>query len=79
MLNVGSSIVHFYLDGSIHVNSQGCEMGNSYTTKVSQVAANQLGLSVDKIKIPGKKEIDSISFGNGFLNKKENIGFYNFI
>ena len=34
---------------------------------------------VDKIKIPGKKEIDALSFGNGFLNKKENIGFYHFI
>jgi len=34
---------------------------------------------VEKIKIPGKKEIDAISFGNGFLNKKENIGHYHFI
>ena len=34
---------------------------------------------IDKIKIPGKKEIDAASFGNGFLNKKENIGFYYFI
>ncbi len=34
---------------------------------------------IDKVKIPGKKEIDAVSFGNGFLNKKENIGFYYFI
>ena len=34
---------------------------------------------IEKIKIPGKKEIDAVSFGNGFLNKKENIGFYYFI
>ena len=34
---------------------------------------------IDYIKIPGKKEIDSVSFGNGFLNKKENIGYYHFI
>jgi len=43
------------------------------------IQGNNGQFSVDKIKIPGKKEIDSISFGNGFLNKKENIGFYNFI
>lgn len=34
---------------------------------------------IERIKIPGKKEIDAISFGNGFLNKKENIGYYHFI
>ena len=34
---------------------------------------------VDMIKIPGKKEIDATSFGNGFLRKKENIGYYHFI
>ena len=33
---------------------------------------------VEKIKLPNKNEIDSISFFNGFLNKKENIGDYYF-
>jgi xanthine dehydrogenase large subunit len=50
-LNQGGAQVNFYLDGSVHVNTGGCEMGNSYTTKVSQVAAHQLGLPVNKIKI----------------------------
>ena len=50
-LNTGGAQVNFYLDGSVHINSQQCEMGNSSSTKVSQVAAHQLGLPVNKIKI----------------------------
>ena len=50
-LNQAGALVNFYLDGSVHLNTGGTEMGNSSNTKIAQVAAHQLGLPVNKIKI----------------------------
>ena len=40
---------------------------------------NNYRFTVDRLKVPGKKELDGISFANGFLNKKENQGYIQFI
>ena len=40
---------------------------------------NNYRFTVDRLKVPGKKELDGISFANGFLNKKENQGSIQFI
>ena len=50
-LNQAGAMVNIYLDGSVHVNTGACEMGNATTTKISQIAAFHLGLPVNKIKI----------------------------
>ena len=50
-LNQGGALVHIYTDGSVHLNHGGIEMGQGLMTKISQIAANELGLSTDDIKI----------------------------
>jgi len=50
-LNQGGALVHIYTDGSVHLNHGGIEMGQGLMTKISQIAANELGLSTDEIKI----------------------------
>jgi len=50
-LNQGGALVHIYTDGSVHLNHGGIEMGQGLMTKISQIAANELGLSTNEIKI----------------------------
>ncbi len=50
-LNQGGSLVHIYTDGSVHLNHGGIEMGQGLMTKISQIAANEFGISLDDIKI----------------------------
>ena len=50
-LNQGGSLVHVYTDGSVHLNHGGIEMGQGLMTKISQIAANEFGISLDDIKI----------------------------
>jgi xanthine dehydrogenase large subunit len=50
-LNQAGALVHVYRDGSVHLNHGGTEMGQGLMTKVAQVAANEFGLDLDRIKV----------------------------
>lgn len=50
-LNQAGALVHVYRDGSVHLNHGGTEMGQGLFIKVAQVAADELGVSVDRIRI----------------------------
>ncbi len=50
-LNQAGALVNIYTDGSVQVNHGGIEMGQGLYTKMRQVAAAELGVSYDKIKI----------------------------
>ncbi|WP_134682392.1 xanthine dehydrogenase molybdopterin binding subunit [Paracoccus ravus] len=49
--NQAGALVHIYSDGSIHLNHGGTEMGQGLNTKVAQVVAEALGVTIDRIKI----------------------------
>ncbi len=48
-LNQAGALVHIYKDGSVMVNHGGTEMGQGLHTKISQIAAAELGVTIDKI------------------------------
>lgn len=48
--NQAGALVHIYTDGSVLVNHGGTEMGQGLHTKIAQVVAEELGISVDKVK-----------------------------
>ncbi len=50
-LNQAGALVQVYLDGSILINHGGTEMGQGLHTKMMQVAARELGVSLDKVRI----------------------------
>jgi xanthine dehydrogenase large subunit len=50
-LNQAGALVHVYRDGTVHLNHGGTEMGQGLFTKVAQVAADELGVTYEKIKI----------------------------
>jgi len=51
-LNQAGALVHiYYNDGSVHVNTGAVEMGQGTYTKITQLAANELGLPFNKIKV----------------------------
>ena len=50
-LNQAGALVHIYTDGSVQVNHGGTEMGQGLHTKIGQIAANELGLSVSMIEV----------------------------
>ena len=51
-LNQAGALVHiYYNDGSVHVNTGAIEMGQGTYTKIAQLAANELGLPFNKIKV----------------------------
>lgn len=50
-LNQAGSLIHIYSDGTIQVNHGGIEMGQGLNTKMLQVAAAELGVSIDRIKV----------------------------
>ncbi|WP_415919824.1 xanthine dehydrogenase molybdopterin binding subunit [Tateyamaria sp. SN6-1] len=50
-LNQAGALVHVYLDGSIHLNHGGTEMGQGLFQKVAQVAASRFGVPLDLVKI----------------------------
>lgn len=49
-LNQAGALVHVYLDGSILVSHGGTEMGQGLHTKVMQVVAHELGVSLDQVR-----------------------------
>ncbi len=48
--NQAGALVHVYTDGSVLVNHGGTEMGQGLHTKVSQVVALELGISVSRVR-----------------------------
>lgn len=49
--NQAGALVHVYRDGSVLVNHGGTEMGQGLNTKVAQVAAAELGLDMDRVRV----------------------------
>lgn len=50
-LNQAGALVHVYMDGSVHLNHGGTEMGQGLFTKVAQVVAQEFQIDIDRIKI----------------------------
>jgi xanthine dehydrogenase large subunit len=48
--NQAGALVHVYLDGTILVNHGGTEMGQGLNTKVAQVVATALGVSITQVR-----------------------------
>lgn len=51
MMNQARALVHVYSDGTVGVSTGAVEMGQSVNTKMMQVAAHYLGISIQKIKL----------------------------
>ncbi|MDB5856160.1 MAG: xdhB [Herminiimonas sp.] len=49
-LNQAGALVHVYVDGSVLVSHGGTEMGQGLHTKVMQVVAHELGISLDHVR-----------------------------
>jgi xanthine dehydrogenase large subunit len=49
--NQAGALVHIYSDGSILVNHGGTEMGQGLNTKMAQVAAHELGVAFDSVRV----------------------------
>ena len=50
-LNQARALVHIYQDGSVSVSTGVIEMGQGVNTKLAQIAALTLGISIGKVKI----------------------------
>jgi len=51
-LNQAGALVHIYCnDGSVHVSTGAIEMGQGVFTKIAQLAANELGIPFEKVKV----------------------------
>lgn len=49
--NQAGALVHVYTDGSVLVNHGGTEMGQGLNTKVAQVVAHELGISLERVRV----------------------------
>ncbi len=50
-LNQAGALVNIYKDGSVLVNHGGTEMGQGLHTKIRQIAAAELGVSLEQVKV----------------------------
>ena len=50
-LNQASSLLHIYTDGSVSVSTGGVEMGQGLLTNIAHIAADELGISRDRVKL----------------------------
>lgn len=50
-LNQAGALVNIYTDGTILVNHGGTEMGQGLHTKIAQIAAAEMGVSVSRVKV----------------------------
>ena len=51
VMNHARALVHIYQDGSVGISTGAIEMGQGVNTKMKQVAAQALSISIDRIKI----------------------------
>jgi xanthine dehydrogenase large subunit len=49
--NQAGALVHVYADGSVLVNHGGTEMGQGLNTKVAQVVAHELGVTLARVRV----------------------------
>jgi xanthine dehydrogenase large subunit len=49
--NQAGAVVLIYRDGSVQVNQGGTEMGQGLLTKIRQIAAGSLGVSLDRVRV----------------------------
>ena len=50
LLNQAGALVHVYKDGTVQLNHGGTEMGQGLYVKVEQVVADELGVSIDRVR-----------------------------
>lgn len=50
-LNQAGALVNIYKDGTVLVNHGGTEMGQGLHTKIQQIAAKELGVGVERVKV----------------------------
>ncbi|MDH3621981.1 MAG: xanthine dehydrogenase molybdopterin binding subunit [Gammaproteobacteria bacterium] len=50
LLNQAGALVHIYKDGTVQLNHGGTEMGQGLYIKVAQVVADELGISIERIR-----------------------------
>ena len=50
-LNQAGALVHVYQDGSVHLNHGGTEMGQGLFQKVAQIAAEEFGVGLERVRI----------------------------
>ncbi len=50
-LNQAGALVNIYSDGTVLVNHGGTEMGQGLHTKIQQIAAAELGISIDRVRV----------------------------
>jgi xanthine dehydrogenase molybdopterin binding subunit len=50
-LNQAGALVNIYNDGTVLVNHGGTEMGQGLHTKIQQIAASELGISIDRVRV----------------------------
>jgi xanthine dehydrogenase molybdopterin-binding subunit B len=50
-LNQAGALVLIYQDGTAHVNHGGTEMGQGVHTNIAMIAAKELGISLDKVRV----------------------------
>ena len=50
-LNQAGALVLIYQDGTVQVNHGATEMGQGVHTNIAMIAAKELGLSLDKIRV----------------------------
>lgn len=49
--NQAGALVYIYMDGTVAITHGGTEMGQGLYTKVRQIAANELGLPIDEVRL----------------------------
>ena len=50
-LNQASALLHIYTDGSVSISSAAIEMGQGVNEKLRNIAANELSINIDRIRI----------------------------
>jgi len=50
LLNQAGALVHIYKDGTVQLNHGGTEMGQGLYIKVAQVVADELGISIERVR-----------------------------